>query len=49
VHKFGKIDEISSPFILDLDNRNTYLHTTPSFNLTFRSHIIIQKPKILLI
>jgi len=31
---------------LDLDTPKIHLHTTPNFNLTFRSQVIIQKPKI---
>ena len=32
---------------LDLDTPMIRLHTTPSFNLTFRLHVITRKPKIL--
>ena len=29
---------------LDLDIHKIHIHTTPSFNLTFRSQVTIQKP-----
>jgi len=43
-HNSGKIVEKSS--LLNLDVRTIHLHTTPSFNLSFRSQAIIWKPTI---
>ena len=46
-HNSGKYCRKITIIEHELDIHKIHLQTTPSFNLTFRSHVIIRKPNIL--